>query len=51
MIKIIKEQTTDKEMMLLAIDVIRTISEHQTGIRQFVGKILNKITYMYYKAI
>lgn len=41
----------DKEAVLIATDLIRTVSEHQTGIKRFIGKVLNKIIYAYYKTI
>ena len=41
----------DKEMMLESIDIIRTVTDHQQGIRKTIGKLLNKILYKYYKWI
>lgn len=42
---------TDKEMMLEATDIIRTVVDHQIGIRKVIGKVLNKLAYRYYKTM
>lgn len=42
---------TDKEMMLEAVDIIRTVSDHQRGLKRLIGKILNKLNHYYYKTI
>ena len=41
----------DKEAALIATDIIRTISDRTTGIKKVIGKILNKLNYMYYKLL
>lgn len=41
----------DKEMMLEATDIIRTVSGHQKGIKRFIGRLLNKVSYYYYKSL
>lgn len=41
----------DKEMMLEAADIIRTVSDHQRGLKKIIGRLLNKINYYYYKII
>ena len=40
---------TDKEMVLEATDIIRSVANHQKGLRKIVGRWLNKILYLYYK--
>jgi len=40
---------TDKEMVLEATDIIRSVLSHQKGIKKTIGKWLNKILYLYYK--
>ena len=49
--KSFKEETNDKDMMLLATDIIRTTAEHQTGLKRIIGRILNKLNFMYYGVI
>lgn len=44
-------KTTDKEMMLEAVDIIRTVSDHQRGLKKIIGRLLNKVSYMYYKIL
>lgn len=41
----------NKEMMLEATDIIRTVSDHQKGFKKVIGRLLNKISYCYYKII
>lgn len=41
----------DKYMMLNAVDIVRTISEHNKGFKKVMGKILNRINYLYYKLL
>lgn len=41
----------DKDMMLEAVDIIRTVAGKQKGLRRIIGKLLNKTTYKYYKWI
>lgn len=41
----------DKEAVLLAADLIRTVTDNQTGIKKLLGKMLNKVIYIYYKSI
>lgn len=41
----------DKEMMLEATDLIRTVSGNQKGIKKAVGRLLNKICYIYHRWI
>lgn len=41
----------DKEMLIESIDIIRTVTDHQQGLRKIIGKLLNKILYKYYKWI
>ena len=40
---------TDKDMALEATDIIRTVAGHQNGIKKVIGKLLNKVNYIYYK--
>ena len=42
-------KATDKEMVLYATDIIRSVSGHQTGLKKVIGKWLNKLLYKYYK--
>lgn len=41
----------DKEMALEATDIIRTVAGKQKGFKRIIGKLLNKICYLYYKSI
>lgn len=41
----------NKKMMLEAVDIIRTVATRQIGIKRAIGKLLNKINYIYYKWI
>jgi len=41
----------DKEMMLEAVDIVRSIKDHQRGFKKIIGKWLNKLNYIYYKWI
>lgn len=41
----------DKDMMLESVDIIRSVSDHQRGFKRFIGRLLNKINYIYYKWI
>ena len=41
----------DKDMMLEATDITRTVAEHQRGLRRLVGRLLNRLNYIYYKTI
>lgn len=41
----------DKEMMLESVDIIRSVAEHQQGLKKLIGRLLNKINYIYYKLI
>lgn len=41
----------DKDMMLEAVDIIRTVSDHQRGLKRVIGRLINKISYMYYKKL
>lgn len=41
----------DKEMMLEAVDIIRTVAGHQKGFKKLLGQLLNKASYIYYKRI
>lgn len=41
----------DKEMMLEATDIIRTVAGKQKGYKRFLGNVLNKLAYKYYKTI
>ena len=41
----------DREMMLEAVDIIRTVADRQKRFRKIIGKFLNKINYFYYKWI
>lgn len=41
----------NKEMLLESIDIIRTVADHQQGLRKLIGKLLNKILYKYYEWI
>ncbi|WP_409229069.1 hypothetical protein [Gudongella sp. SC589] len=41
----------DKDMMLESVDIIRTVSDHQTGFRKILGVLLNRVSYLYYKLI
>lgn len=41
----------DKEMMLEAVDIIRTVADQQRGFKKAIGRMLNRITYIYYKTI
>lgn len=41
----------DKEMMLEATDIIRTVSGNQKGFKRLLGKVLNKLAYYYYKTL
>jgi len=41
----------DKQMMLEAVDIIRTVADRQRGFKRLIGKALNKIAYAYYKVI
>lgn len=38
-------------MMIEAVDIIRTVSDKQKGIKRLLGKTLNKLAYYYYKTI
>lgn len=40
-----------KEMMLEAVDIIRSVSDKQRGLKRVIGSLLNKIAYIYYKWI
>lgn len=37
----------DKEMMLEAVDIIRTVWQRQRGFKRVIGKLLNRFNYMY----
>lgn len=37
----------DKEMLIIAADIIRTAASHQTGFKRLIGKLLNKAVYSY----
>lgn len=41
----------DKDMMLEAVDIIRTVASHQKGFKRIIGQLLNKVNYIYYKRI
>lgn len=41
----------NKEMMLEAVDLIRTVSDHQQGFKRIIGRLLNRLNYMYYKRL
>lgn len=41
----------DKEMMLEATDIIRTVTDHQRGIKRLIGKVINNLVYCYYKTL
>jgi hypothetical protein len=41
----------DKEMMLEAVDIIRTVASRQKGFKRRIGKALNRLCYVYYKWI
>ncbi|WP_346884354.1 hypothetical protein [Clostridium sp. UBA4395] len=41
----------DKEMMLNAVDIVRSVSDHQKGFKKILGRFINKINYIYYKMI
>lgn len=41
----------DKDMMLEAVDIIRTVAGHQKGFKKMLGQLLNKVNYIYYKRI
>ncbi len=41
----------DKEMMLNAVDIVRTVADHQKGLIKITGKLLNKVNYLYYKLV
>lgn len=38
-------------MMLEATDIIRTVKDHQKGLKKLLGTLLNKLNYKYYKMI
>ena len=38
----------DKDMMLEATDIVRTVASRQKGLKRFVGKILNLLCGSYY---
>lgn len=42
---------TNKNMMLEATDIIRTVADGQKGLKKTIGKLLNKVCYLYYKSI
>lgn len=41
----------NKEMMLEAVDIVRTVSDHQRGLKRIVGRLLNRLNYLYYKIL
>lgn len=41
----------DKDMMLEAVDIIRTVAGHQKGFKRLVGQLLNRLSFIYYKTI
>lgn len=41
----------DREMMLEAVDIIRTVVSHQRSLKRILGQLLNKLNYIYYKTI
>ena len=41
----------DKGMMIEATDIVRTVAGHQKGFKKKLGQLLNKLCYLYYKAI
>jgi len=42
---------TNKEMMLEAVDIAKTVAGKQKGFKKLIGKMLNKINYYYYKTL
>lgn len=46
-----KQPLKDKEMMLEAVDIIRTVSDHQSGLKRIIGRFLNRLNYYYYKTL
>ena len=41
----------DKDMMLDATDIVRTVADHQRGFKKKIGQLINKIMYIYYKRL
>ena len=41
----------DKEMMLEATDIIRTVADHQKGFKRIIGRLLNRLNYFYFRWI
>ena len=41
----------DKEMMLEAVDIIRTVSDRSKGTKKLIGRILNKLNYLYWRLL
>lgn len=41
----------NKEMMLEATDIVRTVASRQRGFKRLIGQVVNRLCYYYYKWI
>ena len=41
----------DKDMMLEATDIVRSVADHQRGYKRVLARLINKICWMYYKIL